>query len=108
MGLNCTKIRQLRVVLHRWRQITKRNGELISPLLRNSIFLGYKRWYKGLKNKAKEPYEVLNDWDALYQGEAKLPVTKMVMLVQSMGLIITRKARGGGVVQPTTCIVTIK
>jgi hypothetical protein len=44
MGLNCTKIRQLRVVLHHWRQITKQNGELISPLLRSSIFLGYRRW----------------------------------------------------------------
>ena len=43
---------------------------------------------------AKEPYEVLNDWDALYQGEAKLSVMKMAMLVQSMGLVITRKARG--------------
>jgi hypothetical protein len=53
---------------------------------------------KGIKEqgkcKAKEPYKVLNDWDALYQGEAKSLVTKMAMLVQSMGLIITRKARG--------------
>jgi hypothetical protein len=46
------------------------------------------------KREAKEPYEVLNDWEALYQGEARSSVTKMAMLVQSMGLIVTRKARG--------------
>jgi hypothetical protein len=35
------------------------------------------------KHEAKEPYKVLNDWDALYQGEAKLSVMKMAMLVRS-------------------------
>jgi hypothetical protein len=46
------------------------------------------------KREAKEPEEILDDWDALYRGEAKSSVTKMAMLVQTMGLIATQKARG--------------
>jgi hypothetical protein len=46
------------------------------------------------RREAKEPDKILEEWDTLYQGEAKSSVTKMAMLVQSMGLVITRKARG--------------
>jgi hypothetical protein len=46
------------------------------------------------KCEAKEPCKILDNWDALFQGEAKSLVTKMATVVQEMGLIVTRKARG--------------
>jgi hypothetical protein len=40
------------------------------------------------------PSKVLDDWSSLYEVEAKSSVTKMALLVQSMGMIVTKKARG--------------
>jgi hypothetical protein len=46
------------------------------------------------RREAKEPDTVLDDWGSLYQEEAKSSVTKMAQMIQEMGLVVTRKARG--------------
>jgi hypothetical protein len=46
------------------------------------------------RRKAKEPDKILEEWDTLYQKEAKSSVTKMSQIIQEMGLVVTRKARG--------------
>jgi hypothetical protein len=59
------------------------------------------RLQKGIKGieeqgrrEAKEPDKILKEWDCLYQNEAKSSVTKMSQIIQEMGLVIMRKARG--------------
>jgi hypothetical protein len=44
--------------------------------------------------EAKEPDKILKEWDGLYQNEAKSSVTKILQIIQEMGLVIMRKARG--------------
>jgi hypothetical protein len=61
-------------------------------------FLRRQKVVKGIeeqgRHEAKEPDTVLDDWGSLYQEEAKSAVTKMAQIIQEMGLIVTRKARG--------------
>jgi hypothetical protein len=60
-------------------------------------FLRLQKVIKGIwdlgRQEAKEPDKILEEWDGLYQNEAKSSVTKMVQIIQKMGLVVTRKAR---------------
>jgi hypothetical protein len=61
-------------------------------------FLRLHKVIKGIKEQsrrgAKEPIEIVEEWEGLYQNEAKSSVTKMSQIIQEMGLVVTRKARG--------------
>jgi hypothetical protein len=86
------KFSQLLVELPR--KHTKQNGDGISHLLaEKQYFSRFQKVTKGIE-EAKEPIKIVEEWDCLYQNEAKSSVTKMSQIIQEMGLVVTRKARG--------------
>jgi hypothetical protein len=46
------------------------------------------------KRESKAADRILEEWEGLYQKDAKSSVTKMSQIIQEMGLVTTRKARG--------------
>jgi hypothetical protein len=46
------------------------------------------------KRESKAADEIVEEWEGLYQKDAKSSVTKMSQIIQEMGLVATRKARG--------------
>jgi hypothetical protein len=46
------------------------------------------------KRESKAADRILEEWEGLYQKDAKSSVTKMSQIIQEMGLVATRKARG--------------
>ena len=46
------------------------------------------------RREDKQPNDVLDDWNALYQAEGKSSVTKMSKMIQEMGFVATKMARG--------------
>jgi hypothetical protein len=46
------------------------------------------------KRESKAADKIVEEWEGLYQKDAKSSVTKMSQIIQEMGLVATRKARG--------------
>jgi hypothetical protein len=52
------------------------------------------------RREAKEPEKILEEWEDLFQKEGKSSVTRMSQMIQSMGLVATRKSRGKSRIDP--------